>query len=154
MEYGSIEREIHVEASPEVVYEVISRPEHLRQWWPDDAVLDPVPGAAGRLVWNGGGAEPAMVVPMTVVDADPPRRFSFRWCYDDGATPVPGNSLLVTFELVPTGEGTTVRLTEAGFRELGWEAAVLEAAYQEHIEGWDHYVPRLGEYVARLVSAS
>ena len=30
MEYGSIEREIQVEAAPEVVYQVISTPEHLR----------------------------------------------------------------------------------------------------------------------------
>ena len=30
MEYGSIEREIYVDASPEVVYEVISKPEHMR----------------------------------------------------------------------------------------------------------------------------
>ena len=29
MEYGSIEREIHVDASPEVVFEVVSRPEHI-----------------------------------------------------------------------------------------------------------------------------
>ena len=39
MEYGSIELEIHVEASPEVVFEVISSPEHLQEWWPDEAVL-------------------------------------------------------------------------------------------------------------------
>ena len=37
MEFGSIEREIHVEASPEVVFEVVSQPEHLKEWWPDDA---------------------------------------------------------------------------------------------------------------------
>jgi uncharacterized protein YndB with AHSA1/START domain len=36
----SIEREIHVDASPGVVYEVVSRPEHLRGWWPDDADLE------------------------------------------------------------------------------------------------------------------
>ena len=35
MEYGSIEREIHVDASPEVVFEVVSRPEHIAQWWTD-----------------------------------------------------------------------------------------------------------------------
>ena len=28
MEFASIEREIHVEAPPETVFEVISRPEH------------------------------------------------------------------------------------------------------------------------------
>ena len=36
MEYGSIEREFHVEASPEVVFEVISNPEHIREWWNAD----------------------------------------------------------------------------------------------------------------------
>jgi hypothetical protein len=44
-------------------------------------------------------------------------------------------------------------MTETGFREQGWEVAVLEAAYQDHVEGWDWFLPRLGEYVARLVSA-
>ena len=52
MEYGSIEREIHVEASPEVVFEVISSPEHLREWWPDEADLEPVPGGTGELVFG------------------------------------------------------------------------------------------------------
>ena len=47
-EYGSIEREIYVDASPEVVFAVVSRPEHLREWWPDDAALDdPTPGGTG-----------------------------------------------------------------------------------------------------------
>ena len=36
MEYGVIEREIHIDASPEVVFEVVSSPEHVKQWWPDD----------------------------------------------------------------------------------------------------------------------
>jgi uncharacterized protein YndB with AHSA1/START domain len=31
MEYGSIEREIHVDASPEVVFEVVSSPEHISE---------------------------------------------------------------------------------------------------------------------------
>ena len=33
MEFGSIERELHIEASPEVVFEVLSSPEHIRDWW-------------------------------------------------------------------------------------------------------------------------
>src|SRR5215475_13538612 len=40
MEYGSIEREIHVEASPEVVFEVVSSPEHISEWWTDDAMVE------------------------------------------------------------------------------------------------------------------
>jgi hypothetical protein len=79
--------------------------------------------------------------------------FSFRWAYDPNVEPGPSNSFLVTFELVPEGAGTTVRLTEIGFREQGWETAVLEAAYHDHAEGWDRFLPRLGDYLARLRSA-
>lgn len=155
MEYGRIEREIRVDASPEVVFEVVSRPEYLREWWPDDATLDPVPGGEGELVWYGGdGQVSAMVVPMTVVESVPPRLFSFRWAHEKGDVPDASNSFLVTFELVPSGGGTIVRLTETGFRERGWEVATLEAAYREHATSWDRYLPRLAEYAARRGSAS
>jgi uncharacterized protein YndB with AHSA1/START domain len=147
MEYGSIEREIHVEATPEVVYEVISTPEHLRGWWPDEAELEPVPGATGVISFGDRSTPKAHVVPLTVVEADPPRRFSFRWVYDEGEA-----ATLVAFELVPSGAGTLLRFTETGFREKGWEAAVLEEQYREHATGWDYYLPRLVTYVARLVS--
>ncbi|NUS75122.1 MAG: SRPBCC family protein [Streptomyces sp.] len=152
MEYGSIEREIHIDATPEVVYEVVSRPEHLREWWPDEAELKPVPGATGVISFGDRNAPDAKVESLTVVDADPPRRFSFRWVYDEGEAATPTNSLLVTFELTPSGSGTLLRFSEAGFRERGWEAAVLENAYREHATGWDHFLPRLVTYVNRVVS--
>ena len=145
MEYGSIQREIHIEAVPDVVYQVISTPEHLRQWWPDEADIKAVPGATGTISFGDG----AKVVPLTVLEADPPRRFSFHWAYD-AASPVP---LTVTFDLVPSGTGTLLRFTEAGFREKGFEAAVLEEWYTDPARGWDHFLPRLVAYVSGLVSA-
>ena len=152
MEYGSIEREIHVEAAPEVVYQVISTPEHMRGWWPDEAEIEALPGAIGVISFGDRTSPDAKVVPLTVVEADPPRRFSFRWVYDEDQAATSANSLLVTFDLVPSGAGTLLRFSEAGFRERGWEAAVLEAAYREHAAGWDHFLPRLVTYVERLVS--
>lgn len=152
MEYGSIEREIHIDASPEVVFEVISSPAHIREWWGAETDLEPAPGATGELVWGDEATPRAMVQPITVVDAEPPRLFSFRWVYpgDEVATPV--NSLLVTFELAPSGVGTALRMTETGFREKGWEAAVLEEQYQEHVDGWNTFIPRIAEYATQLVS--
>jgi uncharacterized protein YndB with AHSA1/START domain len=152
MEYGSIEREIHIEASPEVVYEVVSRPEHLKEWWPDDADLEPVPGGTGVISFGDRSAPDAKVVALTVVEADPPRQFSFRWVYDEGEAATPVNSLLVTFRLFPSDAGTLLRFTESGFREKGWEGAVLEEQYRQHAAGWDHFLPRLVPYAARLVS--
>ncbi|GIH15410.1 SRPBCC family protein [Rugosimonospora africana] len=152
MEYGSIEREIHVDATPEVVYEVISTPEHLRQWWPDDAEFESVPGSTGLVSFGDRSTPDAAVIPLTVMEADPPRRFSFRWVHDEGQPATPANSLLVTFDLVPSGSGTLLRFTESGYRERGWEGAVLEEMYRDHETGWDHFLPRLVAYVARLVS--
>jgi uncharacterized protein YndB with AHSA1/START domain len=152
MEYGSIQREIHIEASPEVVYEVVSRPEHLREWWPDEAELEPVAGATGVISFGDTSKPDAKVVALTVVEADPPRQFSFRWVYGEGEAASSVNSLLVTFELSASGAGTLLRFTESGFREKGWEGAVLEEQYRQHLAGWEHFLPRLVEYTARLVS--
>lgn len=153
MEFGTIEREVYVEASPEVVFEVVSSPDHLQHWWPDEAHYEPVPGSTGEIVFGmreAGGA----VVPFTVVDVQAPRRFSFRWTHPAGEPAGAGNSLLVTFELSPSGSGTLLKMTESGFREMGWELAVLEHQFHEHVTGWDYYLPRLAPYVATLGARS
>ena len=148
-EQGSIERDIHIEASPEVVFEVVTSPAHIKEWWGGvQTDLRPVPGAEGELRW---GTEHREV--FKVVDADPPRLFSFRWVYPDARIADDARSLLVTFALTPTATGTQVRVTETGFREMGWEVAVLEQAYQEHVEGWDLFVPQLGAYAEKLAAS-
>jgi len=149
MEYGTIERELFVEASPEIVFEVVSSPDHLKQWWPDDARYEMTPGAPGEIVFGEVGAG-GVVVPFTVVDVRPPRTFSFRWTHPATEAAAAGNSLLVTFDLTPSGGGTLLRMTETGFREMGWEVAVLEQQFHEHETGWAFYLPRLAPYIATL----
>lgn len=153
MEYGTIERELHIDASPEVVFAVISSPEHIRDWWSAETEVRPVAGATGALTWRDEATGRVDVVPITVIDAQPPRVFSFRWTHASGDIPDDSNSLLVTFVLSPSGAGTNLRMTETGFRERGWEVAVLEAAYREHVSGWDFYLPRIAaRAVAQVVA--
>lgn len=154
MEYASIEREIHIDAPPEVVFDVVSQPEHIKQWWGAVTEIGPVAGSSSALVWPSGGEEDQHTagVPIRIVVAEPPRVLTFRWTHPAAEQPVDGNSLLVTFELVPQGDGTLLRLTETGFRERGWEAAVLEASYRDHETSWDRLVPRIREYAESLVS--
>lgn len=148
MEFGKLEREIRIDAAPEIVFDVLSRPEHIKMWWSDDASFEPAPGAVGELVWG----DRAGVEPITVVDVDPPRKFAIRWIAPDGQLPDADNSLLVTFELEPSGDGTILRLTESGWREKGWEAAVLEEAFHDHERGWDMFLPRLQSYAPSVVA--
>lgn len=153
MEFATIEREIYVEASPEVVFEVVSSPRHLAQWWPDEAHYEPVPGSTGEIVFGERGTS-AAVISFTVVDVQPPRTFSFRWTQPAAEPAALGNSLLVTLNLTASGGGTLLKMTESGFREMGWEVAVLEQQYLEHVTGWDFYLPRLAPYVATLDARS
>lgn len=152
-EYGTIAREIQIDAARELVYAVITKPEHILQWWGFDASFPAVPGRDGRMTRQRRDGTGSLVMSLFVVEADAPRRFVFRWGQPEGQPATPQNSFLVTFELVPAGGGTLLRLTEAGFREIGWEAAQLEAYYREHSAGWDHFLPRLAAYAAGLVRA-
>jgi uncharacterized protein YndB with AHSA1/START domain len=151
MEYGTITKHIHIDASPEVVYEVITSPEHIAQWWSVEADVDPAPGASGVFTWNRKANTPPTTVNVAVVEAVPSERFSFRWAHSDDATATASNSMLVTFVLIPQGDGTLLSLTEEGMREQGWEAAVLEAYYQGHDEGWTRHLADLATYAATLV---
>lgn len=153
MEYGTIEREVHIAASPEVVFDVISRPEHIRDWWSADTEIEPVSGSTSALTWRDEATGRVDVVPITVIDVQPHHLFSFRWTHGADETPTASNSFLVTFELAPTSDGTVLRMTESGFRERGWEIAQLEEAYHDHVSGWDFYLPRIAEVAERQVSA-
>ncbi|SEE88351.1 SRPBCC domain-containing protein [Ruania alba] len=150
MELGTIERELYIEAAPEIVFDVVSKPEHVQQWWPDEARYEAVVGAEGEILFGDPDGE-GKVVALTVVEVEPPTRFSFRWTHAADEVAATGNSLLVTIDLVPQGAGTLLRFSETGFRERGWEAAVLEEWYRDHSRGWDHFLPRIAPYVATLV---
>src|SRR5215218_3079584 len=99
MEYATIEREIHIDAAPEVVFEVVSSAEHLQEWWPDEAHLETAPGAVGEIVFREHGGEGGTAVPITVLDVEPHHRFSFRWDHPADEPASPTNSFLVTFDL-------------------------------------------------------
>jgi uncharacterized protein YndB with AHSA1/START domain len=154
MEYGMLEREVQVNASPETVFEVITSPHHLKEWWPDEAVIEPTAGAKGELVFGDRSSGEAQIPKLTVVEAVRPRLFSFRWTHPEDEDARDGNSLLVTFELTSSAGGTLLRMTESGFRAMGWEVAVLEQQYREHGEGWDHFLPRLVDYAAKVEVSS
>ncbi|MDJ0393463.1 SRPBCC domain-containing protein [Rhodococcus sp. G-MC3] len=150
MEYASIERELHIDASPEVVFDVISSAEHLKQWWPDDAHFETAPGSTGELVFGDKADPDAHITAFTVLEVDAPRKFVFRWTNPVGEVAEVSNSLLVTFEVSPAESGSTVRMTETGFREQGWEIAVLEHEYNQHVHGWSVFLPRIAPYAESL----
>ncbi len=84
MQHDSIERQVHIEASPEAVYDVLSKPEHLSEWWPDDADL---PGGDGWITF--GDLAEGKRERLTIVDGVRPSTFSFRWTHPTARPPRP-----------------------------------------------------------------
>jgi uncharacterized protein YndB with AHSA1/START domain len=148
----SVEREILIEASPEVVWGVITEPEQISRWFSDDADFEGRAGADGALTWKpggrGGDKEVDLVVPIRVVDAEPFRRFSFRWNHPQGAQPDQSNSALVEFSLIEEAGGTRLKVVESGIDLVTHDEQSNARYVEEHGHGWGKHFGELRDYVA------
>jgi uncharacterized protein YndB with AHSA1/START domain len=152
----SLEREILIEASPEIVWSVITEPQHIIRWFSDEAEVEVEvegrAGADGTLTWRPGGRGKHkgidMVVPIRVVDAEPFRRFSFRWNHPHGAEPHESNSALVEFSLVEEANGTRLRVLESSIHAVTHDEASKARYVEEHERGWERHLGEMLDYVA------
>lgn len=126
---GAVEREVHIDASPETVFGYFTEPELMVRWKGIVADLDPRPGGVYRVDINGRD-----VARGEYVEVVPYERVVFTWGWEGDGHPVPPGSTTVEVTLVPDGAGTIVRLRHHG---LDGDFAA------RHDEGWQHYLARL-----------
>jgi uncharacterized protein YndB with AHSA1/START domain len=126
-EADSIETEVRIAASPEVVFGFFTDPIKMMRWKGMDVALDARPGGIYRAVINQQA-----IVRGEYVEVTPYSRIVFTWGWEN--SPIAPGSTTVEVDLVPDGDGTVVRLRHSG---LAGEAVL------EHTQGWQHYLPRL-----------
>ncbi len=150
----TIEREIEIEAPVEVVWRTITEPELIRTWFSDVADVEARPGAVGSLTFRADTDDP-YVVGITVVAADRPHRFSYRWVYPPGERAAEGNSTLVTFTLVADGdERTRLRVVESGLEQMDMAEDEKQKFFEDHRHGWQVQGDRLRDVFASGPSSS
>jgi uncharacterized protein YndB with AHSA1/START domain len=138
-----IERDVLIEASIQVVWQTITEPDQISQWFADRVELVIEPGAHGYMGFGDQGG------PVVVETVEPPTRFSFRWNHPHDEEPVVGNSMLVEFTLTAEGdEQTHLRVTESGHEVRAWPDSEKERYANEHRGGWGEFLHRLGGVVA------
>ena len=93
-----VEREVTFPAEPEEVWEALTDPERLEEWFANDVELDPRPGGSGTFRWDDGDERHA-----TVREAEPAKRLVLDW--DDTG------EVVFTLEEVPDGTRLLVRET-------------------------------------------
>jgi uncharacterized protein YndB with AHSA1/START domain len=147
-----IEREIDIDAPIEVVWAVITEPEHITGWFTDSTELDVRPGGEGRFGWDVKATNRKMVVNLRVERVDRPHFFSFRWNYPDGVEPTETNAPLVEFGLEDRGGVTRLRLVESGLEKVARSDEAREAYFAEHSRGWTSIIDRLRDYAPKQQS--
>jgi uncharacterized protein YndB with AHSA1/START domain len=111
-----VEREIVVPEAPDEVWEALTEPERLEEWFASDVELDARPGGEGVFQWGDGDERRAVVRELEEAE-----RLVLDW--DDGGT--------VAIELEVVEDGTLVRVVETSpefapaleLRALAWTAA-------------------------------
>ena len=114
---ASVRREIVLPSPREEVWEALTEPERLEEWFANDVELDPRPGGEGVFRWDDGSERRALV---EVVEE--PSRFAFEWREGDDAS-----SVDFTLEEVPEGTRLTV-VESAPAAEWSWALELRASA--------------------------
>jgi uncharacterized protein YndB with AHSA1/START domain len=120
-----IRREIIIDAAPEVVWDALTEPGELAEWFGAEAEIDLRVGGAVRFRWPDEIERRGLVI-----DVDPPHRLAFRW--RELRTSVSGlavaGATVVVFTLDVEDDATRVTVTESS----GVLAAVPPLAMAVH----------------------
>jgi uncharacterized protein YndB with AHSA1/START domain len=147
MEQDRVERTVHIAATTERVWDILTQPEHIGHWFGSGAPATVDLRTGGVMVIEPG--PPGERYLASVVKVDPPHYFSYRW-----ASAFPDvladetNSTLVEFHLAAEGALTRLTVCESGFATLkipaGREAF---ASFESHSQGWTEVIRNLANYV-------
>ena len=142
MTSAAVTRDIVINASPETVYDVVSRPEHMSQWFTDDADFETVADATGVLIWRDKETNQTTSIEVTVVTADRPNVFSFYWVSPERRqeAPTATDPVLVEFRITPEANGTHLVVSEF-LDTLEWDDAAGHYAADHADDGHAHGHP-------------
>ena len=81
-----------------------------------------------------------IVLECQVLAVEPNKTLSYTWNFDDAAS---GLTSVVTFTLIPTRDGTRLRMEQSGFR------SDQPQNYRGAIAGWHRFLANLEQLLAR-----
>jgi uncharacterized protein YndB with AHSA1/START domain len=128
----AVQRTIWVKAPVERVWQSVTSPEQLAQWYaPDHTWKIPALDVGGRVEFHNSATE---ILQATIEDLTPPQLFSLRWDAHDGAV------LLTTFMLEAENQGTRVTIVESGYEGVPADSrqAWLDAAGNGYSVSLEH----------------
>ena len=135
----SVSRTVHVLSPRAEVWDAITLPERISQWFGDSATLPELAiGAPGVLHWDEEG-DFAFVV-TAIVDG---YLFEFRWARDPDTPVRDDTATTVRFTLADSPTGTVITVVESGFASLAGDDASRLEHLRGNREGWELEIDQL-----------
>lgn len=112
------------------VWEALTDPDEMKQWYFDIAEFKVEPGF--EFQFSAGSEEKQYLHLCKVMEVIPERKLAYTWRYKD----YEGNSL-VTFELFPEGNKTRLKLTHSGLESF---PRLPDFARESFAMGWKQII--------------
>lgn len=122
------------DASPQAIWSALTSKEKIAKWFVPFSDFKAQPGFEFSFMGVTKEGTPKKHL-CRVVEAIPNEKLSYTWRYEGH----PGDSL-VTWDLIPEGTGTNVRITHAGLETFPAMPAFARENYQN---GWTHIIGTL-----------
>lgn len=138
-----VERVIHAPAS--LVWQAITDVDHMRKWYFD--LKDFKPEVGCEFTFDGTSDEKTYTHLCKITDVEYERKLRYSWSYPD----YEGMSY-VTFELIPEGENTRLKLTHEGLHTF---PPTKDLGRDSFTAGWNEIIGKLlPDYVEGLHTAA
>jgi uncharacterized protein YndB with AHSA1/START domain len=135
----TVTRSVFIAAPRARVWQALTVPEHITQWFGQTARFDSLTvDASGSFGWEGYGE-----FPVRIEEVDEPAVFAFTWGTPN--QPIAAqNSTTARFTLAEVDGGTLLTVVESGFADL----EDPEASMEDNRGGWDSELDELANYLA------
>lgn len=144
--------EVQIAAPPERIFQALTSEDQLMRWWNGKGgscrvklwEMDPRVGGKWRLVASDPSGKPAfggvLEVENTgeIVEYEPPRLLAYTWF--SNAHAIPSQQTLVRWELMVQAQGTLVRMTHSGLKDLPGGTG--------YVSGWPSVIGSLVNFLA------
>ena len=129
-----IMHQVRIQATPERVYQALTLPAEIRQWWTRDAELDATVGGKGEFAFSDRKVRTTVRIDDLKADA--------RVAWKTTASNAPGgwNGTMIEFDLRADERATVLSFAHRGF-------AAADDGYARVTAGWGHYLLSLQQYL-------
>lgn len=134
-ETRKIERKLTLKAPQSKVWDALTDPENLGQWFGQNAHFELTPKSMGWFEWQEHGK-----FFMRIEAFDPKNYFAWRWMSEKDVVFDKSKTTLVEWNLTPLASGgTTLIMTESGF--------LTPKSRNDNVEGWQEELDHLQTFL-------